>query len=505
MRVLPGAGRAGRPAPLLIHLSPARPADGSTIPASRVVLAVGHSARDVYRTLLRHDVCLTPKPFAVGFRCAARRLAGGDGGTAACAVCACLCTCPVPASPAHPLPLRRIEHPQALIDALQYGAQDAGQVLHGKGPYPVAEYRLAAEISQAQAAAAGGHLGDDWYEPLRAAGPDAGANGGAAAAAGDARGVYSFCMCPGGQIVPTSTSEEELCINGMSFSRHAWSLGPPGAACNAAPWMLRRCDTTPHLTLLSAPSCRPQARLQMGQLSTRGHSAAQRLGAPHAAARPAGGHGPAARVRARGGGARRRRLYRASAAGRRLPAGPGAAAAAPALVVPVRTGCYGCFPLLRWTPDCLHLTCPASPALPRSLGVTPAALHDFYPPHMTAAFYAALARFERQLPGFASSDAALLHAAETRTSAPLRIDRSADSMESVSVRGLYPCGEGAQAWVLAGCACGCLACLAGAPAAPPPARPSGCLPCGLQARATQAALCHPPWTACGWAAPLPQS
>lgn len=36
---------------------------------------------------------------------------------------------------------------------------------------------------------------------------------------GDVRGVYSFCMCPGGQIVPTSTSPEELCINGMSFSR----------------------------------------------------------------------------------------------------------------------------------------------------------------------------------------------------------------------------------------------------------------------------------------------
>ena len=131
---------------------------------------------------------------------------------------------------------RRIEHPQELINALQYGAADAAQVQRGKGRYPVAEYRLAAEISAAQAAQAAaaaaqavggeggggeGWLADDWYAPLLAASPE-GAAGGAAAGEGGAdesRGVYSFCMCPGGQIVPTSTSEEELCINGMSFSR----------------------------------------------------------------------------------------------------------------------------------------------------------------------------------------------------------------------------------------------------------------------------------------------
>lgn len=63
-----------------------RPADGTELRASRVVLAVGHSARDMYRCLARHDVAITPKPFAMGFR---------------------------------------IEHPQALIDRLQYGEEDA--------------------------------------------------------------------------------------------------------------------------------------------------------------------------------------------------------------------------------------------------------------------------------------------------------------------------------------------------------------------------------------------
>ena len=72
-------------------------ADGSTIPASHVVLAVGHSARELYHTLLRHEVAITPKPFALGFR---------------------------------------IEHPQATIDRIQYGEQDAAKVERGRGKYP---------------------------------------------------------------------------------------------------------------------------------------------------------------------------------------------------------------------------------------------------------------------------------------------------------------------------------------------------------------------------------
>lgn len=140
------------------------------------------------------------------------------------------------------------------------------------------------------------------------------------------------------------------------------------------------------------------------------------------------------------------------------------------------------------------LSSPAATANPLcSLGLRPDPLHTLYPPHMTAAFVAALARFERQLPGFASrwvvgahvskweqgewhcgtrcgqprrslqlclsgqpnrcpsaalahpptcSEDALLHAAETRTSAPLRIDRTAETLESLTLPGLYPCGEG---------------------------------------------------------------
>jgi len=134
-----------------------------------VVLATGHSARDVYEELHKSGVELEPKGFAVGFR---------------------------------------IEHPQRLINEIQYGKDwgsrvftkrpstdtvntehfeklsDGTEELH-QGTLPVASYRLATDKAF-----------------------DGEQN----------RGAYSFCMCPGGQIVPSSTEEGELCINGMSFS-----------------------------------------------------------------------------------------------------------------------------------------------------------------------------------------------------------------------------------------------------------------------------------------------
>jgi uncharacterized FAD-dependent dehydrogenase len=115
-------------------------ADGRAIEAPRVVLATGHSARDVFAMLLEAGVTLEPKAFALGVR---------------------------------------IEHPQPLIDAIQYG-KDAK---HPK--LPAAYYRLAHTIGDV----------------------------------GQPRGVFSFCMCPGGWIVPASTEPDGLVINGMSLSR----------------------------------------------------------------------------------------------------------------------------------------------------------------------------------------------------------------------------------------------------------------------------------------------
>lgn len=142
-----------------------------------VVVATGHSARDVYQQLHDAGVQLEAKGFAVGFR---------------------------------------VEHPQKLINKIQYGTEWGPSVVTGKkttdsandayfadsttrgiqerrhdGKLPVPSYRLAT---------------DDIYD-----GDNHGYN--------QSRGVYSFCMCPGGQIVPASTDPEEVCVNGMSFSR----------------------------------------------------------------------------------------------------------------------------------------------------------------------------------------------------------------------------------------------------------------------------------------------
>nr|XP_048318301.1 uncharacterized protein Cbei_0202-like [Ziziphus jujuba var. spinosa] len=119
-----------------------------------VVLAVGHSARDIYEMLLSHNVDLVPKDFSVGLR---------------------------------------IEHPQEVINSIQYSGL-ATEVRSGRGKVPVADYKLVKYV--------GGEEGDTCVGAMN-------------------RSCYSFCMCPGGQVVLTSTNPSEICVNGMSFSRRA--------------------------------------------------------------------------------------------------------------------------------------------------------------------------------------------------------------------------------------------------------------------------------------------
>ena len=115
-------------------------ADGRQLAAREVVIATGHSARDVWDWLAAAGVTLEAKPFAVGVR---------------------------------------IEHPQPLVDAAQYGR------FAGHPKLPAAAYRLAHQATGARGA----------------------------------RGVFSFCMCPGGWIVPAATEAGGVVVNGMSLSR----------------------------------------------------------------------------------------------------------------------------------------------------------------------------------------------------------------------------------------------------------------------------------------------
>jgi uncharacterized FAD-dependent dehydrogenase len=80
------------------------------------------------------------------------------------------------------------------------------------------------------------------------------------------------------------------------------------------------------------------------------------------------------------------------------------------------------------------------------LGVKGSACHDIYPEYVTTALQKALQQFDRQMPGFVTPEA-ILHGVETRTSAPVQITRNPETLECVSLKGLYPTGEGA------GCMC----------------------------------------------------
>lgn len=116
-------------------------AAGDSISGEAVILATGHSARDIFEVLHQKNILMEAKPFALGVR---------------------------------------VEHPQVLIDQIQYHCElDRGEFL------PASSYSLVhqAEVQKIQ------------------------------------RGVFSFCMCPGGFIVPSATAPGEVVVNGMSPSR----------------------------------------------------------------------------------------------------------------------------------------------------------------------------------------------------------------------------------------------------------------------------------------------
>jgi uncharacterized protein len=131
--------------------------DGKEFLGEAVILATGHSARDIYYLLNKKNIKIEPKPFAIGVR---------------------------------------IEHPQALINEIQYRTKDKNENL------PAASYTLACDV--------------------------------------DGRGVYSFCMCPGGIIVPAATAPGEIVVNGMSLSKRDSPFANSGfvAAVNENDWQI---------------------------------------------------------------------------------------------------------------------------------------------------------------------------------------------------------------------------------------------------------------------------
>ena len=125
---------------------------GDTLRADALILATGHSAHDVYDMLHAEGIRLEAKGFAMGVR---------------------------------------VEHPQRLIDSIQYHCRERGRYL------PAASYNLVEQV--------------------------------------DGRGVYTFCMCPGGHIVPAGSGPEQVVVNGMSVSRRNSPYANSGVVVEVRP------------------------------------------------------------------------------------------------------------------------------------------------------------------------------------------------------------------------------------------------------------------------------
>ena len=267
----------------------------STLNAQRftgpVILATGHSARDVYRYLAEAKVQIEAKGIAVGVR---------------------------------------LEHPSMLIDQIQYHSKQ------GRGKYlPAAEYSFKTQV--------------------------------------DGRGVYSFCMCPGGFVIPAATGDEQIVVNGMSPSNRGGQWSNSGMVVEIRPEDI---DSESSLLTLNSSlkvmAFQEQIERDCWQQGNRRQTA------------------PAQRM-------------------------------------------------ADFVNNRLSYDLPRSSYAP---GLISSPLHFWLPPMVSKRLQEGFKTFGRQAHGFLTNEAVMI-AAETRTSSPVRILRDAETLMHVQVHGLFPCGEGA--------------------------------------------------------------
>jgi uncharacterized FAD-dependent dehydrogenase len=244
----------------------------------------------------------------------------------------------------------RVEHPREIIDKIQYHGKERGKVL------PAAEYRLTAQVQE--------------------------------------RGVYSFCMCPGGLVVPSASSPDGIVVNGMSpSSRNAyWS--------NAA----------------IVVECRPEDYAEWGEFTGDPLAGLHFRTAIEQAAKTCA---TAASTSAK------TEPSTVTAANSPAPLTPNPQTAPAQLLVDFLAG-------------------KRSSALPKSSytpGVASVNLDEVLPNHVSARLKEGFLAFDKHMKGFICGDA-LLIAPEPRTSAPVRIIRDTKTLESPIIKGLFPAGEG---------------------------------------------------------------
>lgn len=274
-----------------------------------VILATGHSARDVYRYLHRAGVDIEQKSLAMGVR---------------------------------------LEHPSLLIDQIQYHNR------MGRGKYlPAAEYSFVQQVKD--------------------------------------RGVYSFCMCPGGFVVPAATGPEQLVVNGMSPANRGSKWSNSGMVVETRPEDI---DGELMPFLLEAMNDETFAA-QHTDFDDR--------------------HNPL------------RMMYVQEALERATWIQGGRTQVAPAQR------------MADFVNNRLSADLPKSSY---SAGLLASPLHFWMPKFITSRLQEGFKAFGRRSRGFLTDEAVLI-ATESRTSAPVRILRTPDTLQHIRLAGLFPCGEGA--------------------------------------------------------------
>ncbi len=292
------------------HVTGIRTAQGQEFPGP-VILATGHSARDVYAWLFGHHVEMETKGLAVGVR---------------------------------------LEHPANLIDKIQYHSDQ------GKGKYlPTATYQHVTQV--------------------------------------DGRGVYSFCMCPGGTVVPAASGPEQVVVNGMSSSLRNSPWSNSGMVVEIRPDDLNDED------LLNSAARQAINEQLAAHDSPLAFSASAPLAMMHL----------------------QEWLERVAwlQVGRRQTA-----------------------PAQRMADFVNGRLSRDLPSTSYQAGLITSPLHFWLPPFVSNRLREGFRRFGRSSHGFLTNEATMI-AVETRTSSPVRILRDHTTLHHVRLEGLFPCGEGA--------------------------------------------------------------
>ena len=274
-----------------------------------VILATGHSARDVYRYLASAKIDIEAKGIAVGVR---------------------------------------LEHPSQLIDQIQYHNKS------GRGKYlPAAEYSFVTQV--------------------------------------DGRGVYSFCMCPGGFVIPAATGPEQLVVNGMSPSNRGTAWSNSGMVVETHPEDVAQ-FVKEH-----------QAIIEQTEMKAQENSS---LFTPHSSLQM---------------------MYFQEIVEKQCWQQGNMKQTAPAQR------------MADFVNNRLSYDLPKSSYAP---GLISSPLHFWMPSFVSKRLQEGFKTFGKNAHGFLTNEATLI-AMETRTSSPVRIIRDRETLQHVRIQGLFPCGEGA--------------------------------------------------------------